>query len=190
MTGKEELERLMAGNRRFIAGELDTRANEVDLEAHLGGQSPLAALVCCSDSRVPPEHIFNASFGEIFVVRVAGNVAGPTVLGSVEYAVAGLKVPLLMVLGHEGCGAVSAAIRRSGTGAINSILYEISMVMDPADAGRTDEKTMSKYVEANVRHTMDSLMRRSDTVANAVNGGQTLLAGAVYCLNKGEVRLL
>src|SRR4051812_25602503 len=110
-TADEALERLIAGNERFLQGEarFPTVQKEV-LAALTRGQRPYATILGCSDSRVPPELIFDASFGELFIVRVAGNVISPEVLGTLQYAGMHLRTPLFVVLGHEGCGAVDAAL--------------------------------------------------------------------------------
>lgn len=104
------LELLKKGNARFVANEPIVRASSNDRPFLLAGQWPFAVVVCCSDSRVPPELFFNQQLGDLFVVRVAGNVLGPIELGSIEYAVEHLKTPLVVVLGHEACGAVAAAV--------------------------------------------------------------------------------
>ena len=108
MKGSEVLEKILHGNKRFLQGERTGVCNpvDVDLGAMVQDQSPIDAVLSCSDSRVPPEHVLDKKIGEIFVVRVAEKVPGTAVVGSLEYAVNHLKVPLLLVLGHEGCGAV------------------------------------------------------------------------------------
>ncbi len=111
MTADEALQRLMAGNERFLRGEAsEPRFCPEHLADIAKGQRPFATLLGCADSRVSPEHIFDVGLGELFVIRVAGNVFSPEVVGSMQYAVAHLKTPLVMVLGHEGCGAVHAAM--------------------------------------------------------------------------------
>src|SRR5438045_9721194 len=117
-TADEALARLVAGNERFVRGEarFPTVQKEV-LAALAKGQRPYATLLGCSDSRVPPELIFDAGFGELFIVRVAGNVLGPSILGTLQYAATHLHTPLFVVMGHEGCGAVKAAIAANCHGA-------------------------------------------------------------------------
>ena len=108
-TAAEALERLRAGNRRFTDGEVRRDHNGADRRKRLiAGQQPFATILGCSDSRVPVEIVFDQGFGDLFVVRVAGNLVAEVVLGSIEYAVRHLKTPLLVVLGHQGCGAVAA----------------------------------------------------------------------------------
>ena len=105
MTGEQVLDILLTGNRRYLEGRKSGVHQVPDRQQLVAGQNPHAAVLCRSDSRVPPEHIFDQTHGEIFVVRVAGNIAGPSEVGSLEYAVEHLKVPLILVMGHEGCGA-------------------------------------------------------------------------------------
>ncbi len=108
---EEALQRLIDGNERFLAGAVRNSAPTMETMARLTrGQQPFATILGCSDSRVPPEWIFDAGLGELFVVRVAGNVLSPEVAGSLQYAGAYLHTPLFVVLGHEGCGAVQAAL--------------------------------------------------------------------------------
>src|SRR5512139_1056832 len=105
------LKRLKAGNARFVGGRSRFPTIQKTVLKQLAkGQEPYATILCCSDSRVPPELVFDAGFGELFVVRVAGNVLGPSILGTLQYAGAHLHTPLFVVMGHEGCGAVKAAI--------------------------------------------------------------------------------
>ena len=110
-TADEALARLVAGNERFVAGEARFPTVQKEVLAELArGQRPYATIVGCSDSRVPPELVFDAGFGELFIVRVAGNVISPEVMGTLQYAAVHLRTPLFVVLGHEGCGAVQAAL--------------------------------------------------------------------------------
>ena len=123
-TADEALSRLIAGNERFVAGQARFPTVRKEVLADLAkGQRPFATIIGCSDSRVPPELVFDAGFGELFIVRVAGNVLSPEVMGSVQYAAVHLQTPLFVVLGHEGCGAVQAALAllRDGTRAHSRI---------------------------------------------------------------------
>ena len=110
-TAEEALSRLKEGNARFVSGQARFPTMQKEVLADLAkGQQPYATVLGCSDSRVPPELVFDAGFGELFVIRVAGNVLGPSIVGTLQYAGAHLHTPLFIVLGHEGCGAVKAAI--------------------------------------------------------------------------------
>src|SRR5690349_5921627 len=111
LSADEALLRLKAGNERFIAGKASFPTMQWEIMAELAkGQHPYATILCCSDARVPPELIFDASFGELFIIRVAGNVMSPEVAGSLQYAGRHLQTPLFIVLGHTNCGAVAAAV--------------------------------------------------------------------------------
>ena len=127
-TGRQVWQRLMEGNMRFVQGLFQGR-NLLDLRRTLArGQQPEVAVLSCSDSRVPAEIIFDQSLGDLFVVRTAGLVLDPTTIGSLEYAVAHLQVPLLVIKGHEGCGAVTAAVEHpeATEGNIGAIIAQIS----------------------------------------------------------------
>jgi len=115
MNGKEALEKLIEGNRRYIAGECQGEGRHEERRAEtVCGQDPFAIVLGCSDSRVPPEIIFDSGIGDLFVIRVAGEVAGEFALGSIEYAALHLGTPLLLVLGHTNCGAITAAVAGAG----------------------------------------------------------------------------
>src|SRR6187200_3611753 len=118
LTSDEALARLREGNERFIRGEARFPTIQKEILAELAkGQQPYATILGCSDSRVPPELVFDAGFGELFIVRVAGNVVSPEVMGTLQYAGVHLRTPLFVVLGHEGCGAVQAALAAKFQGA-------------------------------------------------------------------------
>jgi carbonic anhydrase len=167
--------RLLEGNAEFV------KAHGAELKRHVSGQSPFAAVLTCSDSRVPPELIFNAGLGEIFVVRDAGNVAlDDSVIGSLEYAVEHLRVPLILILGHTHCGALGAA--ESGPGDrshIGNIVNEIRCCFDQAD-----------HMRENVRRQVGMLVKRSPAIAEAVRRGGVKIRGAIYHLEDGTVEPL
>ena len=145
-------------------------------------------------SRVPPELVFDAGFGELFVIRVAGNVLGPSIAGTLQYASLHLHTPLFIVLGHEGCGAVKAAIASKLHGArhesrIELLLENIVPALDSVDATLPPESLLSAAVEANVRRTTQSLLQSPEGRA-CVAQGEVKLVGAVYDLSTGRVRFL
>jgi carbonic anhydrase len=191
----QALERLLAGNERFRAGQAHFPTVCKETLADLArGQQPYATILGCSDSRVPPELIFDANFGELFIVRVAGNVISPEVMGSLQYAGSHLHTPLFLVLGHEGCGAVKAAL--------DSKLYDvqhrsrIQLLVDnivpglpEIDEHEAPETQMAQAVEANVRWSMRQL-QESPEGSRALEEGRARLAGAVYEIATGLVRLL
>jgi len=195
LNAAEALARLKEGNARFVRGEARFPTVQKEVLAELAtGQHPFATIVGCSDSRVPPELVFDASFGELFVVRVAGNVLGPSILGSLQYAGAHLCTPLFVVLGHEGCGAVDAAIASRFLGAthghrIEVLLEEIVPALDGLDPHLPHESLLHAAVEANVRHTIREL-RRTPEARTRLALGDMKLIGAVYELDSGRVRFL
>ena len=193
-TAEEALARLIAGNGRFVRGEarFPTVQKEV-LAALAKGQQPYATILGCSDSRVPPELIFDAGFGELFIVRVAGNVVSPEVMGTLQYAGVHLRTPLFVVLGHEGCGAVSAALAaRTGAQEPARIALLLENILPGLRDLRTElapESELRAAVEANVRWSMHQLLETPEAKARAAEGTMKLV-GAVYKLESGSVRFL
>jgi carbonic anhydrase len=194
-TSTEALERLRAGNARFVGGQarFPTVQKEV-LAALAKGQRPYATILGCSDSRVPPELLFDAGFGELFIVRLAGNVLSPEVTGTLQYAGTHLKTPLFMVLGHEGCGAVHAALEVKFRGArersrIEALLQNILPGLDGIDPGLPPEEQLRVGVEANVRWTIHQILDTPEAKAREDEGVMKLV-GAVADISTGRVRFL
>jgi carbonic anhydrase len=194
-TAEEALRRLKEGNARFVSGHARFPTVQKEVLAELArGQQPYATILGCSDSRVPPELVFDAGFGELFVIRVAGNVLGPAINGTLQYAAAHLHTPLFVVLGHEGCGAVKAAIASKFHGApqksrIALLLENIVPALDNLDPTLPPEALLGAAVEANVRWTMRQL-RESPEGKARVAQGEVKLVGALYDLAQGRVRFL
>ena len=194
-TADEALERLRAGNERFVAGKARFPTVHKEVLAELArGQHPYATLIGCSDSRVPPELVFDAGFGELFIVRVAGNVISPEVMGSVQYAAIHLRTPLFVVLGHEGCGAVQAALQalRSGQSErarIARLLERIFPGLAEVDPRLPPERQLSAAIEANVRWSMRQILDTPEGRARVAEGAMRMV-GAVYELDTGRVRFL
>ena len=194
-TAEGALARLKEGNARFVAGQARFPTVQKEVLAELAkGQQPYATILGCSDSRVPPELVFDAGFGELFVVRVAGNVLGPSILGTVQYAASHLQTPLFVVLGHEGCGAVSAAIASKFHGEqqksrIAVLLENILPALDDVDPALPPKALLEAAVEANVRRTVRELLESPEGRARAAEGVM-MLVGAVYHLDTGHVRFL
>lgn len=194
-TADEALARLEAGNLRFVRGEARFPTVQKEVLAELTrGQQPYATILGCSDSRVPPELVFDAGFGELFVIRVAGNVLGPSIMGTLQYASLHLRTPLFVVLGHEGCGAVNAAIasRFDGSqqaGRIEILLEQIIPALDGLDPQAPPAELLSAGVEANVRRVVRELLETPEAKARMADSGMRLV-GAVYELETGSVRFL
>ncbi len=146
------------------------------------GQFPYAVVITCSDSRVPPEHIFSAGIGEMFVVRTAGNVIGDLELGSIEYAVGHLHSKVVLVLGHEGCGAVSATLGGYAEGNIQSIINEIAMGIGTTKSARDAEVL-------NVEHGIDRI-HSSEVIQELLQENKIIIEGAIYRISDGSVRWL
>jgi carbonic anhydrase len=193
-TPDEALARLVAGNERFVRGEARFPTVQKELLAALAkGQHPYATILGCSDSRVPPELVFDAGFGELFIVRVAGNVVSPEVMGTLQYAGMHLRTPLFVVLGHEGCGAVNAALA-ARRGAQEPA--RIALLLDTIVPGLQDlppaldpDAEMRAAVEANVRWSMHQLLETPEAKARLPEGTMKLVGG-VYELETGRVRFL
>ena len=191
------LDRLVEGNRRFVRGELTHPGRRPEDFAPLAeGQAPLAIIVGCADSRVAPELVFDQGVGDLFVVRVAGNAvsgAGPFVKGSVEFAVAELGARLIVVLGHEACGAVKAAVAHIDAndtlpGSIRDLVEAIRPAAQ-AVRGQTGDK-LDNAIRANVRIGVERLKTLDPILAGLVKKGELKVVGAVYELRTGLVKWL
>ena len=189
------LKRLKEGNARFVNGQAHFPTLQKEILASLAKkQQPFATILGCSDSRVPPELVFDCGFGELFVVRVAGNVLGRSILGTIQYAAAHLHTQLFVVLGHEGCGAVKAALATKLEGArhksrIEVLLKNIVPSLKGLDATQSAETLLPAAVEANVRHTVRMLLETPEAKVRAATSDMKLV-GAVYELESGRVRFL
>lgn len=190
-----EMER---GNARFVAGEPQHPRQDVDRRAELASfQAPHAALFGCSDSRLAAEIIFDKGLGDLFVVRNAGQVISDSVIGSLEYAVAVLKVPLILVLGHDECGAVAAAIQSVGPEApalpahIRGIVDQIVPAVDRVRlaAGRADADGIDaqEVGREHLRDTVGALLAASELISDEVAAGTLAIVGANYRLREGRV---
>lgn len=193
LDGREVWRRLLEGNRRFVKGEVSGR-NLGELRRVLSqGQSPGAAVLGCADSRVPPELIFDQSLGDLFVVRTAGLVLEPTTLGSLEYAVAHLRVPLLVLLGHEACGAVTAAVAHPGEaeGHTGAVLKQIApAVQEARQTGKQGAELVEAATDRHLGRLEEDLRRQSAIFQEALAAGRLSLVVAKYFLTTGDVQVL
>jgi carbonic anhydrase len=187
--------RLEAGNRRFMLGKTRHAHESANWRRMLvAGQHPFVTLLCCSDSRVPPELVFDQGFGDLFVIRVAGNVIAADVLGSIQYAVRHLATPLLVVMGHEECGAVTAAVESIDGKArepkyIDALVKLIEPGLTKLPRNLDQEARVSAAVEANVRWSIKQLAELPEG-RRALEKKVLTLVGAVYELGTGSVRFL
>ncbi|KJS61422.1 carbonic anhydrase [Streptomyces rubellomurinus] len=194
LTPREAFETLLAGNQRFVTGVPEHPNQDAARRTETApAQAPFAVLFGCSDSRLAAEIIFDRGLGDLFVVRTAGHVMGPEVLGSIEYGVSVLGCPLVVVLGHDSCGAVAAARAAvaDGTtvrGYVRDVVERVTpSVLAARAAGRTED---ADFIAENVRHTVDLLLERSRTLAHAVEAGSTAVVGLSYRLADGTAHLV
>lgn len=188
MNSNEVLDRLKKGNARFVDDKLDGKLqNSSRREELTGGQQPYAIVLSCADSRVVPELAFDAGLGELFVVRVAGNVANTSSIASIEYAVAHIGSPVIVVLGHESCGAVTAALGGGDNGYnLNHLLSHVAPALNSTPEG-ADVNTV---VKENARLTAEELKSRSPIIRKAVESGKLQIVTAYYNLGTGKVDML
>lgn len=189
------LEALKRGNQRFVEAEQEHPGQHPDARvAVAGGQSPFAVIVSCSDSRVPPELLVDQGFGDLFVVRVAGNVIGTSELGSVEYAVEHLHTPLIVTVGHARCGAVDAAVAAAEDnsvpeGAIGEIVTLITPAVKQAQADPGDD-LLDTAIRRNAELSRDTLLK-SKVVSDAVAAGKLNVIAVYYSLDDdGQLEML
>lgn len=194
----EALKLLQAGNKRFASWDsLEIKNRSPDRrEEIIDNQQPIAVVIGCSDSRVPPEIIFDQGLGDLFVIRVAGNTVGPIEIGTVEFAVQNFGPKLIVVLGHTGCGAVLTTLvelargRSELTPCLNEIVDRIQPAVEPLlrTKLREDPKALlNQAVVANVNASIDQLLDVSDMLRNAVQRGEVGIIGAMYSLETGVV---
>jgi carbonic anhydrase len=195
--GDQALQRLLAGNGRFVRGVPVNQGRDSVRRAEVAEhQTPFAVVLGCSDSRVTPEVLFDEGIGDLFLVRVAGNTATtePALLGSIEYAAAVLGSVLLMVLGHEGCGAVKATIDHVQNGAQEP--GHIEAFVDPiipavkAVQGQPPDQLMNAAIQQNIRMQVQQLSASTPLLAPLVSAGKLKVVGAEYHLASGQVQLV
>lgn len=192
----DPLERLQQGNARFASGHAahphESAARRHDTTAH--GQHPFATVLACSDSRVPVELLFDQGIGDIFTIRVAGNVVATDETGSIEYAVEHLESPLVVVLGHRECGAVTAVVKGAHEhGSIPALVGHITPAVDKVKSEHPDlagEALVAAAVEQNVWHSIEDLFDHSEEVRERVGAGKLKLVGAVYDIDTARIRWL
>jgi carbonic anhydrase len=180
---------LVNGNKRFMAGK-HTAVNYSSVRQKLAkGQKPEVIVLGCADSRVPPEFVFDKNLGELFVIRDAGNIADKMALGSIEYAVEHLHSRILVVLGHESCGAVAAAVsgEKMPSPNLRAIVESISPSFEGSSTCRIGSESNLSCVELNVRHSAGDILTRSPIIKKAVDEGELTIVHAVYKMETGAV---
>lgn len=194
----EALERLKAGNARFVSGEVAGHAAEglASLAEWSDGQRPMAIVLGCSDSRVPVEMVFDQGLGDLFVIRIAGNIVAPSQLESVEFAAVNFGSRLVVVLGHSRCGAVDASLRqlhlhgKLPSGCLSRVIANIRPSVDAFMAEHPEcahERVMHEAVRANIQASVRALGEQSPTLADMVDSDGLEIVGAEFLLDSGVV---
>lgn len=185
MNADQIVNRLKEGNDRFVIDKLDGKLQDSSRREELvGGQSPHTIVLSCADSRVVPELAFDSGLGELFVVRVAGNIANKSSMASMEYAVAHVGSKVIVVLGHQSCGAVTAAIAGGDNGPnLNHLLGHIKPAIDASPAGAE----VNDVVKKNAIMNAEALVANSKIIGDAANSGQVRIVPAYYNLDTGKV---
>jgi carbonic anhydrase len=195
VTAEQALQKLMDGNARFISGDALHPNQSAERRAGVvSGQHPFAIIVGCSDSRVPPEIIFDQGIGDIFVIRTAGQVMDDAALASIEYGAEHLGVPLVVVLGHDSCGAVKATVEGGeAPGHIGYLVEAISPAVDEAAEqaanGASEEELLDAAIDINVENIVDQLETSEPILSELVKEGRLTIVGARYHLDSGEVEI-
>jgi carbonic anhydrase len=190
VTADEALEQLKDGNKRFIDGNLECDISEDTRLELKDGQQPFATILGCSDSRVPIELVFDQGLGNLFIIRTAGNIIDDISLGSLEYGGAHCETSILMVLGHQNCGAVSAAMKGDPLpGHMQKIADNIKPVIDSVkDDALPYDQRMDKAIRMNVEKVLDEIKEKSLVLRERVESDQLKLVGAYYSFDSGEVK--
>ncbi len=190
MTPVKAMEMLVGGNDRFLAGKAKVRDLNAKVIATAAGQYPFAAVVSCMDSRAPVEVVFDQGIGDVFSLRVAGNVIEEDFLGSLEYAAKVVGVKLLVVMGHTSCGAVKGAIDDVKLGNLTALLAQIQpaiAAVGPPRGTSKDAAYVEKVAQANVRHAMKQIHLKSPVLDEMLKAGTIGLVGAMYEVETGKV---
>ena len=197
LTAQEALIQLQEGNQRFVEGKSTRNTNYTQRRNELvDGQTPFAIILGCSDSRVPTEIVFDQGLGDLFVIRIAGNIVAPSQIGSIEFAVETFQTPLVVVLGHTRCGAVAATLNQirqpqaSRTQHLRSIVECIRPAVEPLSETRANlayEHLLERAIRSNVRMSVNQLRHGSSFLEKMYDSGSLWIVGAEYSLESGEV---
>lgn len=198
ISAADALERLRNGNRRFFSDEVseETLASREHRAGAAAPQNPFAIILACSDSRVPTELIFDRGIGDLFVIRVAGNIVAPSQIGSIEYAAKQFGTPLVVVLGHSNCGAVIATLQELAlkeshrSPNLRAIVDRIRPAVEPIlgeNSDVDDEAVISSCVRANVRASVEQLQHGSLILEQLIGAGDLRIVGAEYSIETGNI---
>lgn len=187
-TPQEALGLLKAGNDRFVRNASTPASLSVNRRQELAaGQHPAAMVLSCADSRVPPEHVFNVGLGDLFVIRTAGEVIDKSILATLEYGAEHLHIPLLVVMGHESCGAVTAAAQAKGEATSASMAYLLKAIQAARHQPRQEREEIKALILANVEQVINDAMGGSPVLQRMVDIGEIGVVGAYYELVSGRV---
>jgi carbonic anhydrase len=191
LTPGKALELLKEGNARFVVGKPKKRDFAADVKATASGQYPYAAVISCMDSRAPMEVVLDQGLGDMFGLRVAGNVIDTDFLGSLEYAVKVVNIRLIAVIGHTHCGAVHGAIDGADFGSLTALLKKIAPAITASGPGSgKDEAYVDKVARQNVRDSMREIREKSAIVRDALQSGKLGLVGGMYDIDTGKVAFM
>lgn len=194
LTPDAALKDLLEGNDRYVSGQMINRDLPAQISATTDGQHPKAVVLACIDSRVPVEYIFDQGVGDIFVARVAGNIEDDNLLGSIEYGVAVAGSKVVIVLGHQNCGAVKSAIKKVDVGSFNvtALLSEIEPAILKTEGERdaSNKEYFKKVVKNNVHETIADIRERSPILNEMEKQGKVKIVAAYYSLEDGKVTIL
>lgn len=192
LTPGQVLELLKQGNRRFVSGDVTRRDHSAQVRAAVAGQFPNAMILSCIDSRIPVEDVFDRGIGDVFVARVAGNFENTDILGSMEYATKVSGAKLVLVMGHEDCGAIKAAIDRAKLGNITAMLENIQPAVAALSSYEGEQTSANpEFVHLvavkNVRLTMERIRQRSPILRELEERGEIEISGALYEMKSGKI---
>lgn len=195
LTPDEIIQQMRDGNERYINNNLTPRDYQAQVQATASGQYPSAIVISCVDSRVPVETVFDMGVGDIFVARVAGNFVNEDILGSAEFATAAAGSKVVIVMGHESCGAVKSAIDGVEMGNITAMLDKIEPVIEmtqnfDGEQTSSNNEYVTEVVNNNVVHTISEMREKSSIIAELERNGEVVIAGAFYDLDTGQVTFL
>ncbi len=196
ISGEEALKRLLDGNKRFINKKFIHRDFEEERKETASGQNPFAIVLSCIDSRVPTEIIFDQGIGDVFNLRIAGNVISDDVLGSLEFACGLSGTPLIFVLGHTSCGAVKGACDHVEYGNLTGLLKKIYPAIkltetSPGESRKSDNlKFVNNVAIENVRLSMQEILDKSEIVKEKIDANEVLMVGGMYDISSGKVEMI
>jgi carbonic anhydrase len=193
LTPEDVLASLKAGNKRFMSGSLTLRDHSKQIRDAVAGQFPKAIILSCIDSRVPVEDVFDKGIGDLFVARVAGNIVNEDILGSMEFSCKVSGAKLVLVIGHEYCGAIKGAIDNVQLGNLTLLLDKIAPAVQSCSHHYSGVKTsknpefVDMVIQENVKMTVDNIRRRSPILREMEEGGEIKIVGSYYDMDNGEV---